>query len=289
MENKKQSTGNAVLFRILPEEMQKIRQEILIQTPPSYTTLLRLVYERLRPTVARFCRQDMRMEGDSHTDDVMQAVCVRLLQTVVPRYFLRAGTEAAGSTDADAFAAWIVTVAHNVQRDYAQAEYRRRVRELPLAEEAENFLPDEDTRQDGEAEYAGELLCRAYAVVLQADAQVYKVLTWLAYSLFMIEADLSGKESKAAVCRAFSGKTLYEMRDILISASAKLPWLSLSKEQKARIDIQLEKPFDGQKTYGETTYSTFFMKKGGKATISDWVNRMNEQIRRVLANEASDC
>ena len=78
------------------------------------------------------------------------------------------------------------------------------------------------------------------------------------------------------------------MRDILVNAAGRLPWLSLSMEQKKRIDRQLALPFDGGKTYGETTYSTFFMKKGGKATISDWVNRMNERIRRVLANEASD-
>ena len=33
-------------------------------------------------------------------------------------------------------------------------------------------------------------------------------------------------------------------------------------------------------------YSEFFMKKGGKATISDWVNRMNNMIKRVMSDEA---
>jgi hypothetical protein len=62
--------------------------------------------------------------------------------------------------------------------------------------------------------------------------------------------------------------------------------MQISPERDAAIRTALREPFDEDRTYGEVTYSGFYMKyqgaPSGKKSISDWVNRMNGIIRKQL-------
>ena len=44
----------------------------------------------------------------------------------------------------------------------------------------------------------------------------------------------------------------------------------------------LAAPFSKDVRYGDMVYADFFMKKGAKASISDWVNRINSGLKEKL-------
>ncbi len=130
---------------------------------------------------------------------------------------------------------------------------------------------------DKDLEYKRERLAEAFDIVLDSDCKIYKVLTWLAMSLFIIKYDIKRSESSAIVVTAFSDKTLFDMRDVLLKMVQRIDWITINKQQLDKINTALNAEYRGYKI-GQFRYSDFFMKKGGKASISDWVNRMNRLI-----------
>ena len=80
------------------------------------------------------------------------------------------------------------------------------------------------------------------------------------------------------------------MYEIVLEASQKIPWIKITKEQDEKILSALRKTREDNVTYGESKYQSFFMKQNGKVSgkksISDWVNRMNSMIKRVMDDEA---
>lgn len=95
--------------------------------------------------------------------------------------------------------------------------------------------------------------------------------------MFIIEVDVTKIQSNDAIITAFSEKTLFEMKDILLGFADKIDWIVIAPEQIEKINRALNAEFKN-KLIGEIKYKDFFMKKGGKASISDWVNRMNRLI-----------
>jgi hypothetical protein len=105
------------------------------------------------------------------------------------------------------------------------------------------------------------------------------------------------------------------MRDYVYAHDKKLKWLDISEEQKRYIDDALNATYDEREldeedeestsvsessqdkmknekaenrrplVWGDVKYATFFMKKGGKASVSDWVNKINKMIRRRVTYE----
>ena len=124
--------------------------------------------------------------------------------------------------------------------------------------------------------------------MLNADVQVYKILTWVAQCLYMLEHNITKIAATTDMVECFSQKTLFEMRDMLFQWAEQIPWLHITQAQRDKIEAQLQVKSSDGKSYGEMCYSAFFMKKGGKATISDWVNRMNHLIHRVVKNGTFD-
>lgn len=265
-----------------------VQNEIMVLSPPSFETLLHLAYDRLRPLLNRWCLRDVRLHTEQDTDDVMQTVCVKLMQNSVTGYFLRENTAYTTERNATSFAAWVTLLAHNVERDFARAAARKAARERGMEPEEEAFFLDASTLPDESREYTEELLNAAFEVVLNADMQVYKVLTWVANSLYMLHTAAKAKDAKTALVATFSDMTLYQMRDLLFQASAQITWLRVSPAQKQRIACKLAEPYDAERCYGQVKYADFFMKKGGKATVCDWVSRMNERIKRVMMNDTSN-
>jgi len=261
-------------------EFRQMTIELLCDETPRFDTLCLLADKTLRHSVCRWCAEDPVLAGGHYEDDIMQETLLRLIRCTVSGFLLREGPDAAVNDDPDGFYSWMFTVARNVKRDFSN-----RMRKICLCvrgfeEGEEEQIADAPAANDAE-DSDRETLRHAVAVVLDADIQVCKVLTWLAQCLFMIRTDLSRIRANSLILREFENKTLYEMRFLLASAAAEIPWLSVSDEQFRKIDRALDRPWsDGRKT-GEIRYKEFFMKKGGKATISDWVNRINSLIRRV--------
>lgn len=267
------------------EEFNIMLDQLLYNQQVSFDMLIRIAEKTLRSSVNRWCALDEALAGKGFEEDILQETYIRLIKTAVSSFFLRNGVDGPVNNDMDGFKNWMFKVAMNIKRDYANQVRKVSAHTYHMEEgEAEKLLFVSDALSDPTTERE-QLLSKAFAIVLDADVQVYKVLTWLAQSLYIVEQDVTKIQSNGLVVEHFSQKTLFEMRDMLFAWAKKVSWLQITPEQSAKIEQALVAADEDGRVYGEMCYSEFFMKKGGKATISDWVNRMNHLIKRETANE----
>lgn len=268
------------------EEFNIMLDELLHSQPASFGMLCSIAEKTLRPSVRRWCATDAALAGQEFEDDIMNEIHIRLIKTCVSSFLLRGGVDAPVNADPVGFKNWMFKVALNIKRDYSNQVRKVTMHTRPVGEEEVLPAPEEADPQSALADARQERLCRAFAIVLGADVQVYKVLTWMAQCLFILEQDITKIRSNELLLESFQSKTLFEMHEALLRAANQISWLQISETQNQRLLKALNMPYDDERPYGAVEYSEFFMKKGGKATISDWVNRMNSMIKRVMTNEA---
>lgn len=267
------------------EEFNIMLDQLLYNQQVSFDMLIRIAEKTLRSSVNRWCALDEALAGKGFEEDILQETYIRLIKTAISSFFLRNGVDGPVNKDMDGFKNWMFKVAMNIKRDYANQVRKVSAHTYQQDDDVvEKLLQISDILDDPVAERE-QLLNKAFAIVLDADVQVYKVLTWLAQSLYIVEQDVTKIQSNGLVVEHFSQKTLFEMRDMLFAWAKKVSWLEITPEQSTKIEQALQASDADGCVYGNMCYSEFFMKKGGKATISDWVNRMNHLIKRETANE----
>ncbi len=266
------------------EEFHVMIDQLLYQEKPSFDMLCMMAEKTLRPTVVHWCQMDDCLRGRGYEDDILQEIYLRLINTTVDYFLLREGKDGPVNDNPEGFHSWMFKVATNIKRDFSNKirQHDFNTEDFDDVKEAE-WTDDEDTESD-----RVEQLKLALNVVLESDASVYKTLTWLAQFVFMLQYDVSKIKSNDLIVDMFEKKTLNEMYQMIQNAAEKIPWLSLSEDQKIRIVNALSQKWDANKKYGDVEYGTFFMKKGGKKSISDWVNRMNNTVRRAIDNGTSE-
>ena len=266
------------------EEFHIMAEELLHRQPARFDMLYTVADRVLRSGVDFWCGADETLRGKGCEEDIMQEIQIRLIKNTVSHFLLRDGVEGPFNDDPEGFEDWMFTVAHNVQRDYARRVRMVTMRTTGLQEAAQtDGEPACDAGGDRERT---ERLAEAFRIVLDADTKVYKVLTWMAQCLFIIRLDVTKIRSNELIVQTFGEKSLYDMHEQILQSARYLPWLRITPAQRQRLQEALDAPYDARRSYGHVKYREFFMKKGGKATISDWVNRMNNTIKRVMAHEA---
>lgn len=266
------------------EEFNMMISELIDEKHSSYDLLCSIADRTLRPTVKHWCAMEPALSGRNFEDDIMQDIFCRLIKTCVTFFLKKDNCGKFVNRDPDDFKSWMFKVAENIKRDTANTLRRRNFNVRGFEDGEVEQLPD-CTEDEETILYRQEKLARAFELVLNSDAKIYKVLTWLAQSLFIIQYDISKIESNHEIIKEFSEKSLFEMRDIIFQVAHYVPWLSISQSQIDKINCALNTVFRDNKPIGEMRYKDFFMKKGGKATISDWVNRMNNMIERLMKVE----
>jgi DNA-directed RNA polymerase specialized sigma24 family protein len=265
------------------EEFDTMVQEILYQEPSSYDMLCRITVRTVMPLIRKFCSSVPCLKWRGLEEDFAQDVCVLAMSGVVDKFLLKDGVNAPVNYAPEGFGPWLNEVARNWILDYIRRNKGRIT--VPLEEELLLVL-GEDTDDIWDLEERRERLKKALELVLDAYAGIYKVLTWLAMFTFMLGEDISKIESNDRIVAAFEERTLNEMYEMICAEAVRIPWMQISPERDAAIRKALREPFDEDRTYGEVTYSGFYMKyqgaPSGKKSISDWVNRMNGIIRKQL-------
>ncbi len=264
------------------EDFLVMRGQILCQEPVSYQMLVRIVQGSLPDKISGWCQSapELRMRGLE--EDLLQEIQIKLIKEV-PFFLLKEGPGGRPQDDHEWFIRWVYAVAHNVVRDQAASmrSENHRIRQLEENEEptAPTVDPEEEKRRQ-------ERLRSAFDIVLEADVQVYKSLTWLVQCMYILNQDLTKIQATEKLVEECGEMTLRQMQRELYRNAGKLPWMQISPRQQERIEAALQAPYDRDRTYGQVRYKEFFMKKGGKATVSDWVNRLNSLIKRVTDYEA---
>lgn len=258
------------------EEFEIMISEMTDSAHPSSDMLCSIAEKTLRSKVRYWCSTDFVLRGRGMEDDIMQDIFIRLIKTTVTHFLVRKDRNGEVNRNPDEFKSWIFKVAERIKIDTANALRNRDYKARGFEDGEEEQIPDEPY-DDDEQSYQHETLAEAFKIVLESDARIYKILTWFAQSLFIIEFDVTKIQSNDAIITAFSEKTLFEMKDILLGFADKIDWIVIAPEQIEKINRALNAEFKN-KLIGEIKYKDFFMKKGGKASISDWVNRMNRLI-----------
>lgn len=263
-------------MRFTREEFDTMVNELLYKEPISFDMLCVIAEKVLRPTVVNWCKAEEALRGRGYEDDIMQEVHLRLIKTTVSYFLLRKGIEGEYNDDPEGFEDWMFLVAKNIKRDFAS---RIRNRDFNTDEITDDIPSGEDIAEEYE-----ERLREAFTIVISSDAGIYKILTWLAQFIFILEYNVTKIKSNELIIKAFEDKTLYDMYEMLLSASNKISWMTVTSEQNEKILDALRKKCDSGVSYGETRYKDFFMKHNGevsgKKSISDWMNRMNGMVKR---------
>lgn len=248
---------------------------------PEYDNLVIFVHNLLNPLVKRWCYNDLFLRGGLHAEDVMQEIQIRVIKKC-ENYFFKAIN---GKTDktCEEFKAWCIKVAKNYFITYCVKQKNRKEVELDLSiNEAEQVSTEDSVfvKQERTEERRKELQ-RCFEVVLDLKSKPHIVLTWLSVSLFMIEYDVNKIESTHFLVEEFSDLTLSEMFDIVIVLAEKNQWLQFELKQieNQRQKLEVIDNNTGKKI-GDMKYSDFYMNKGPEMSVSDWINRVNSQIRK---------
>lgn len=279
--------SNTDIRKFSDGEFNAMLCELFDSEQATFDTLCMIADKQLKPLVRKKCSEFSSISRRLEHEDVMQEVHIRLITRCVTGFFFRNGAEEP-NRNPDEFCKWMYRVAKNVICDYGTKTANIDLRVRFWGEDEEYGIIDDTIFEEDILEDARERLKKAFAIVLDADASIYKTLVWIAQCIVITRADVTKIQSNEILINEFSDKTLSEMRDIIIKASKLIRWMEFTSEQLERINSSLNQPFKDGKTYGETTLKSFFMKQGGKKSLSDWANRMNNLINRRIKNETSD-
>ena len=276
-------------MRFTRDEFDVMVNELLYKDPISFDMLCQIAEKTLRPSVVNWCKTEDCLRGRGYEDDIMQEIHLRLMKTTVDYFLLRDDIEGPYNDNPEGFEYWIFFVAKNIKRDFANRIRNRDFTTDDIDDPAIGEIPSSDYEDDTEENV--DRLKQAFSIVLSSDVGIYKVLTWLAQFIFILEYDVSKIKSNELIITAFENKTLYDMYDMISTASNKIPWIVITREQNEKILEALRKRRNGNVSYGETKYKDFFMKHNGevsgKKSISDWMNRMNDMIKRRVETKGS--
>lgn len=263
------------------EEFEIMISELTDEAHSSYVMLCTIAERVLKSKVRYWCATDSVLRGRGMEDDIMQDVFMRLIKTVNNGFLIREDHNWEINRDPDGFKKWIVEVARNIKKDTADALRSGDYRARGFEDGEEGLIPDSQYDDDEEKSLQRERLAESFRIVFDSDKKVYIVLTWLAQSLFMLEYDISKIKSTDFMVKTLSDKTLFEMRDIVLKFAKKIEWINISSEQLDRMNKALHSLYKDE-MYGNCKYKDFYMKQGGKKSISDWVNRVNRMIERLM-------
>lgn len=273
-------------LRFTRAEFDTMVDELLYKEEISFDTLCLIAEKTLRPSVINWCKNEECLCGRGFDDDIMQEIHLRLMKTTIDYFLLRDGIEGDYNDDPEGFEDWIFRVAENLKRDFANRIRNRDFKSENIDSAVEETVSDD--HEDIREEYI-ERLKDAFRIVLSSDVGLYKILTWIAQFVFILNNNVTKIKSNELIIAAFENKTLNDMYDMILTASEKIPWIEVSEEQNEKILIALRKIRDNGVSYGDTKYKDFFMKHNGEASgkksISDWVNRMNDMVRRTVERE----
>lgn len=261
--------------------------ELLYQKPTSYDMLCHIAIKFLGPKINSWCRNNSALRGRGYEEDLLQELCLYLIKVTVDKYFLKKDENGnlKYRRDPAVFGKWLNTVARNKVIDCAI--------EVGESDNHTSSIDDEFNEcqiiEEEEEIDSTEALKKAFSTVLSSNAGIYKILTWLAQSIIVINSDLTRIKARDAVIRTFEEKTLADMYSMILVAADKISWLEISDEQHNKIIASLKSPWDDERCYGEVAYREFFMRYKGevspKKSISDWVNRMDSEVLRNISIE----
>jgi hypothetical protein len=214
----------------------------------------------------------------------MSAIHLRLVKTAVDYFLLGDGAEGGVADDYEQFGLWLLRVATNTKQRFIAQKCKSA--EVSGDERDRLSLPHDDEFIEGEDRIAK--LSGALSVAIRADKHTVRVIVWLGEQLFVLDRENTQKRGRMQIIEAFEDKTLSEIRDMVESASTKLPWLSITDGDREIIDGTLCRVVDGR-TLGEMKLGEVIISTCSRRQISEWFYEMDNIMGRFIGDGASEC
>ena len=267
------------------EEFQQMICEVDCDNP-KYETLCKIADKVLTPTAIKWCSGGI-LKGRYTPEDLMNDIHIKLIQKISTGFLRNYRSGGDINNNPDGFNSWLFEVAHNLIFDKTKKAKSKQGKDVKYeAADKEPHYLEEDF--DEEEEIRQQALTKAFNIVLNSDRKVYITLTWIAQSLFVIQYDLKRPEATEMIIKEFQTKSLFDMWKIIIAFSKRVSWLTVTSAQRQRISTALCSPLKDDLLLGDVRYEEFFMSKGDKQTISDWVNRIDNMIKGRMKYEPFD-
>ncbi len=271
------------------QEFDLMVKEISDKNDPKYDALVRIAESFLKPYLTRQCSKYSTLRSMELVNDIYHDVILELLKSCVDKFLYRTDTL---NYDPEGFLKWIYTVARNVVSDSAKKYGTRQCNEVSIVNENGETIDIPSTSNPLTSVETHETLSECFKAVLQMDCELYILFAWMLRVIVLSKCDLNtveqGKkdelvETKAneILVSAFENSTMSQIYTVIVLESKLLPWMQISDADNEMILKKLECDKGGV-PMGDRLFSSFFMKKGGKATVSDWVYRINSRIVKII-------
>lgn len=261
----------------LENYMDKIVEEVVFTTPSQFDTLLFFVDKLCKARVEYLCFHNDALKSGGFEDDIMQNIRCRVVKYSERNFFCRADREGVNNNPAE-LKKWLSTVTTNCVKDCAKKVRKRRFKETD-EDEAGNIsvFPKNNAN-----EYVIDKIYQSLDIVIFADVKIYKTLCWIAMAEFMIVLNATKIKVTDLIVEKFSDMPLEAMYSFLKKTSSYIPWINISENQDMHIREKLNALNKEGKRFGSLNFGSFYMEKGAKKSISDWLNRMNSLVKKKV-------
>ena len=123
-------------------------------------------------------------------------------------------------------------------------------------------------------------LIDSFRFVMKSRREIYVKLTWISCAVIMIASGDTRKNVTQYMEDVFSTFTLSQMYTVTERASQKIVWLSMEPQDWLRLELELSEHHTNGKPFAQCVYSDFYMNKGGKASISNWISNINKALTK---------
>lgn len=268
------------------EEFHKMLAELISGNPDGYVTLYHIAEKTLKRTVTGWCNANKLTKG--YEEDVMNDIHLRLIKKCVTGFLKKDGVV---NDDPNGFKNWLFTVAKNIYIDFAKSRGKIPFDTIDASNEdaPEIEIEDDDNELYSDSDYDYDTLNAYFEYAFESSSDVHITMTWIAVMLAVLRGGLNRSEATVYITNIFKNSTMDEILDFIIKNSSQVLWLNISDDLIGKIKAKLDKTDSEGCRIGGRKYSDFYMKKGDRSSVSDWVNRINNRIIREMGDyEASD-
>lgn len=271
------------MYSIKEEDVRNIAAELTGSESFVVSPLYEVMRKTSFPAICAKCRSTACLRDRAVEEDIFQDVYIRVWTHAFRILFTDEGLNA----DPVVFARWLATVTKNRISDYirrasgqdARTEVRRRGAD---GQDEDPFLRVAAPDFSEERDRARGLLLEAVDRVMGKGSSLHIDLAWLAYMLLVLTEGAERGKASGLVALRYGDLTLREMYQAVVCDAHTVSWMRISSAALEQMQSRLLEKDEKGVVYGRAVFSSFFMKKGGAASVSDWVNRVNGRIRKIL-------
>ncbi len=258
------------------EEYAQMVEEVLGETP-KFTTLFLITYKVFE------ARKKVWGSKEIYNDADLQCRIQTAFEAKVLKgthgFLLPGGPGSALVFNPAGYHAWLCAVVDSQKNGVITPWFKKRNAQDGLYDKEGNEIDLPDSDGDiSDRVISEELAAECFRRVLDSDVGVYKTLAWLAHRLYVLQGRYKASKCSEVVSLAFSEYTLNAMWEKISAVAGRISWMEISDRQRSRIEERLVEISDRGVPYGQMKFKDLFMKKGGTASVSDWINRIDKGL-----------